>query len=394
MMKKAFFWFITLLLAVVIGVLLNHHRGFVFISVGHWSLETSLFVAGLTLLSIFILIHYTLDFLHWLRFFPLMLKNKLARHRLKRAHLKTRQGLIEFSEGHWRQAKDHLIKGLKDTDTPLLNYLTAARAAQEMGDFSQRDQYLREAQQIMPEARIAIELTQAQLQLAHQQWEQALATLRHLQSLSPHHAYVLKLLVQLYEQIKDWRDLIDLLPEIKKKNIFNELDFKQLQHRAYKEYLLILIKQDDATLIKQLMTSLPSSLIDNNDLTLQYAQYLIYKNQQIEAELILRKALKRQYDEALMQCYGLLNLGTKPLVFAETFLKTHPKASVLLLALGRLSKTNLLWGKAKDYLEQSIENGPTMAAYFTLGDLLEELHDEKGALLAYREGLKLNMLNL
>ncbi len=107
-------------------------------------------------------------------------------HRLtQNAQAITRKGLIEYSEGYWQKAQNHLMQALPNADTPLLNYLTAARAAQKMGDSTLRDHYLREAQQSMPEAKIAVELTQAQLQLANNQWEQALATLRHLHDLAP-----------------------------------------------------------------------------------------------------------------------------------------------------------------------------------------------------------------
>ena len=130
---------------------------------------------------------------------------------LKKHKLTTRKGLIEYSEGYWQKAKNHLIQALPNTDTPLLNYLTAARAAQKMGDSQLRDHYLREAQQSMPEAKIAVELTQAQLQLANHQWEQALATLRHLHDLAPQHPYVLKLLMNLYKEVRDWPQLIAIL---------------------------------------------------------------------------------------------------------------------------------------------------------------------------------------
>lgn len=67
----------------------------------------------------------------------------------------------------------------------------------------------------MPEAKIAVELTQAELQLANHQWEQALATLKHLQDIAPRHPYVLKLIMQLYQEVKDWPQLITILPDLK-----------------------------------------------------------------------------------------------------------------------------------------------------------------------------------
>lgn len=163
---------------------------------------------------------------------PGMVNKWHSRRLAQKAQATTRKGLIEYSEGYWQKAKNHLIQALPNTDTPLLNYLTAARAAQKMGDSKLRDHYLREAQQSMPEAKIAVELTQAQLQLANHQWEQALATLKHLQDLAPRHPYVLKLLMNLYEEIKDWQQLIALLPDLKRTTLFQ---IKLLNN--YKKYL-------------------------------------------------------------------------------------------------------------------------------------------------------------
>mgnify|MGYP000727120986 CR=1 FL=1 len=52
-------------------------------------------------------------------------------------------------------------------------------------------------------------MTQAELQLADQQLEQALATLKHLRSVAPKHTYVLRLLRRLYEQLGDYLETLD-----------------------------------------------------------------------------------------------------------------------------------------------------------------------------------------
>ena len=215
-MIRVILLFLLLLTSVWVGVYLKHDPGYVLIAFHHWTIETTLCITLIGLILIFFILHTFLLLLHWTIHIPLGFHNWLTKRRIQKAQATTRRGLIEFSEGHWLEARKHLIKALPDTETPLLNYLTAARAAQETGDNKLRDDYLREAQQSMPEAKIAVELTQAQLQLANHQWEQALATLRHLQDLSPQHPYVLKLLMHLYEEVKDWPQLISLLPALKR----------------------------------------------------------------------------------------------------------------------------------------------------------------------------------
>ena len=389
-MIRVILGFLVLLGSVWLGIQLQHDPGYLLIAINHWTVETTLWIAIVGLFLIFIILHTLLSLLHWIIHCPTSWHNWLSKRRIQNAQAKTRQGLIEFSEGHWLQAKNHLIKALPDTDAPLLNYLTAARAAQEMGDSKLRDDYLREAQQAMPEAKIAVELTQAQLQLANRQWEQALATLRHLQVLAPHHAYVLKLLMHLYEEVKDWPQLIALLPELNRYNVVSGDAYQRLQQHAYLQALLDLIKQDETQKIIEFVDILPKNLIHDATLMAEYSRYLLSKHFETEAESLLRRCLRKQYDERLIAIYGKINSNDKQLNFAESLLKEQPHSAALLLCLGRLSKTKNLWGKAKIYFEQSIEFGETPTAYMELGKLLEQLSDQAGACAAYRQGLSIS----
>ena len=388
-MIRAFLVFLLLLASVWLGIQLQHDPGYVLVAINQWTIETTVCVAAVVLILTFVILHTLLLLSHWIIHLPTSWGNWLAKRRIQQAQAKTRQGLIEFSEGHWLQAKNCLIKALPDTDNPLLNYLTAARAAQEMGDNKLRDDYLREAQQTMPEAKIAVELTQAQLQLANRHWEQALATLRHLQDLAPQHPYVLKLLMHLYEEVKDWPQLIALLPELKRKKVVSANAYYCLQQYAYLQALSDLIKQDQSQVITDFIASLPKNLIHDTGLMAAYSRYLLSKHDDSQAEALLRRCLRKQFDEQLIDIYGLVKGKEAQLSFAESMLKEQPHSAALFLCLGRLSKTKNLWGKARLYFEQSIEFGATPVAYLELGKLLEQLSDHPGASTAYQQGLLL-----
>lgn len=388
-MIRALCIFILLFASVWLGVELQRDPGYLLIAIDHWTIEMTLWVGIIGLILCFIVLHFLFNFLSFIAHLPTSWGKRLAKHRVQTAQAQTRRGLIEFSEGHWQQAKNHLIKALPDTDTPLLNYLTAARAAQEMGDNKLRDDYLRQAQQSMPEAKIAVELTQAQLQLANRQWEQALATLRHLQDLAPQHPYVLKLLVQLYEEVKDWPQLILLLPELKRHHAITDNAFTLLEHKAYLQAILDLIKQDQMDTLTTMMGKLPRHLTNDTQLIREYANYLLYKQDNVKAESILRCVLKKQFSEPLIALYGKTKVSESQLKFAESLLREHPHSHGLFLCLGRLCKTQNLWGKARVYFEQSIEFGESMEAYFELGELLLQLNSPTEALEAFKKGLLL-----
>lgn len=388
-MRRLFFIFILLLLSIYLGVKLKHDPGYLFISFKHWTVESTLWVALLGLMICFFAIHSLLILFGNI----LQIPNRIRRWRVKRRSIRaqqiTRKGLIEFSEGYWATAKNHLIKALPNTDTPLLNYLTAARAAQEMGDSNLRDKYLREAQQTMPDAKIAVELTQAQLQLANNQWEQALATLRHLHDLAPDHPYVLKQLMYLCQEVRDWPQLITLLPLLKKHKVLQGEAFEKLRSHTYLQAASDLAKIGNAEALSTLMSKLPKDLRLNPDLVHCYSAFLINNQQYKEAESLLRRCLRTTYDDDLITLYGLFYLNEKQVSFAESLIKKQDNSPLLYLCLGRLSLANKLWGKAKYYFEKSLSLQESPETYAALGQLSDQLHEADKARLAYQKGLNL-----
>lgn len=388
-MIRTVYDFLILLGSIFLGIQLQHDPGYVLVTLNHWSMETSLWVALFGLLLLFVFLHLLLQCCHKLYQAPSSISSWRAKRLAQKAQATTRRGLIEYSEGYWHKAQTHLIQALPNADTPLLNYLTAARAAQKMGDSKLRDHYLREAQQSMPEAKIAVELTQAQLQLANNQWEQALATLRHLQDLAPRHPYVLKLLMNLYEQVRDWPQMIGLLSDLKKHKVLSPQLFAQLEQKTYQQAMIDLAKQNHYEAIKKLFASRPKSLINNAAIIAEYVRILFKNLDYNEAEIILRTNLKKEFDAELIELYGQLVSDDRQLAFAEFLLKKYPHSAPLFLCLGRQCRSQHLWGKAKHYLEQSIQLYPTPEAYSELGTLHEKLNDALLACESYKKGLQL-----
>jgi HemY protein len=390
-MMRILIAFVILLGSVLLGIQLSNDSGYVLITINHWIVETTLWVAVFGLLLLFVVFHLFIQLFQKISQTPDTFHQWNSRRLTQKAQATTRQGLIEYSEGYWQKAKNHLIQALPNTDTPLLNYLTAARAAQKMGDSQLRDHYLREAQQSMPEAKIAVELTQAQLQLANHQWEQALATLRHLHDLAPRHPYVLKLLMNLYEEVRDWPQLIELLPHLRKNQILSEHDFQQLQLNAYLQYIIDLTKQNQSGTVTSVFNALPKPLGTNPTIVAEYTRFLLNNQDNTTAELLLKRCLKKEFSVELIDLFGQFHCGENQLTFAESLLKKNQHSAALYLCLGRLCIAQHLWGKAKHYLEQSIELSPTPLAYAELGSLHEQLNDQLQALESYKKGLKLEI---
>ena len=111
-MTRILFLLIMLFLAVFIGLQLNKDPGYVLIAVNQWTIETTLWFAVLASLIGFTVGHNFLIFLARIYRIPVDYQSWRAKHNEKMAQEKTRRGLIEFSEGYWSKAKNHLIKAL------------------------------------------------------------------------------------------------------------------------------------------------------------------------------------------------------------------------------------------------------------------------------------------
>lgn len=387
-MLRAIFLFILLAGSVVLGLQLQRDPGYILIAINQITVETTLWVGIFAVILAFVILYIIFHLLGSLYRSPRHFRQWRKRRNIASARRLTRKGLIEFSEGYWQDAKKHLLKALPYSDTPLINYLMAARAAQEMGDYTLRDNYLREAQHSMPETKIAVELTQAQLQLANKQWEQALATLRHLQDLAPRHPYVLKLLAKLYEAVKDWSQLINLLPELRKNQVVSKEQYDTMLMQSYLHQFRNLVDHRSYDEVVEFKSNLPKSLRNNPFFVAESAKFYQKHNQPEKAATIIQKSLSKQMNEKLINLYGDINADENHLKFSESLLAKYPHSAALFLCCGKLCLQLELWGKAKKYLQQSIEITPTKEAYWQLGCLLETLHQEEAVLL-FKKGYSL-----
>jgi HemY protein len=324
---------------------------------------------------------------------PRHLREYSRRRRAEHARQALNKGLIELSEGRFSAAERLLTRHAKDSDDPLINYLSAARAAQQLGAHARRDEYLRQAHEQTTGADMAVGLTQAELQLAHRQTEQALATLTRLHGLSPRHAYVLKLLARLYEQVGDWEQLTGFLPELRRRRVMPEERLEAMERAAYTGRLENAARRSNAEALDSAWEQMPKRLKEEDEIFQRYIEALRRQEGRLgAAEQLLRARLDKQWNETLARLYGELELAdpARQLQNAEAWLKEHAHSPALLYTLGRLCVRNRIWGKARSYYEASIGITPSVDAYLELGALLEQhIGDPDGARDCYRKGLEL-----
>ena len=311
------------------------------------------------------------------------------------------RGLMALVEGDWNKAEVYLIKGASHSQSPLVNYLAAARAAQQLGAVERRDGYLMQAYKDEPDADVAIGLVQAELQIKHHQTEQALATLTQLHDKKPKQDQVKSMLLHTYAELKDWDAMLELLPKVERAGILPREQIQAKQLEAYAGVLKCIGSNQDVRQADNLQATkeklnnawlnIPRKLRAEFHLIEVYTEEKLKLSDTLDCEPLIHKALKKQWDVALLGLYGLVEGKdlAKQLKFAESFIPGHARDAVLLLTLGRLSVRNKLWGKARSYLEESIAIPPLPEAYRTLATVLDELGEHDAAVVYYQKGLEL-----
>ena len=158
------------------------------------TLELSTFTLAVGLLLLFILGYILIATLVALFMAPRRISQNRENKRHANAQLDLKNGLVNLVEGHWKESEELLIKDVAYSETPLLNYLGAARSAHMSQNYQLRDEYLKTASAYGDEAEIAVAVSQASMQFESGQVEQARATLTHLRELAPSHPYPNELL--------------------------------------------------------------------------------------------------------------------------------------------------------------------------------------------------------
>ncbi len=319
---------------------------------------------------------------------PRLIGEAAGRYRAGRAGQKLTRGMIEVAEGNFARGEKLMARAAGTSDTPLLNYLQAARAAHLQGNDQRRDEWLKLAYENTPAATNAVLLTQAELQLDRHQYEQALATLRRIEENSRDHSYALGLLGKLYYRLEDWDSLGALLPRLKAQGRITAEAIRKWTVRVHREHL---DRAEDGDAVKAAWKNVPRNLRSDLELLEAYFSALIRIGNHEQAEKELAAALKKEWRGPLVRLFGLVegSDASKQLKRAESWLASHPEDPDLLLTAARLCLRNELWGKARSYLETVISLRPTPEAYQDYGQLLNRLGEGDAAADAFREGLSL-----
>lgn len=376
---------------------LRTQTGYVLIHLGDWSVETSL--AGLLLATV------VLGFSSWLLLrliaggmqLPESLRGSLRRRRQARAWNRFEEGFSQFLRGDYKTAERSLARSARDLPAGHLAYLTAARAAQGLGQgqdpgsAARREHYLQTViDQYAADAALA-ELVRAELALdrgdAAAARDAAVRACQH----APCAARAMTLRAQALCQLQDWDSLHALLTD---KSAATRLDPARAEDcwlRCLEARLAQAAAAAQAEQIRRIHAQAPEHIRDHARTRRAYARALAKAHAGAEAAAFIVATLEKDWDSALVECYGTLVLPDPlgQLTQAERWLATHGERAELLLAAGRCCLRSRLWGKARSYLQAAQRARAGADISLELARLSEQTGQQDEALQHYRTGLEL-----
>jgi HemY protein len=336
---------ILLFVAGLIGLPLLLHAialddSFVVFVFGQTTVEMPLWFVVAAMFTFSVGSYYAARMLRAVFLTPRRVNRWLDRRNQRKVNDLTLRGYLAMLEGNWLNASRDLQKAGDKSGSAALNYLLAAQARVENSDLASAEMLLRKAEQLLPDARIAIGIYQAQLLQKAGVPEKAHDILQTLAGENPRHAYLQKLLVDSYRLRGESETVLQILSR---------------QHRQ--------------------------KPLQDPDMITELCRLQISHGDGAAAEALLHKQLTRQWRTEWVSLYGQAqgHDGVKQLQAAEKWLRDHPEDPALILALAHICQRNRLWAKARDYYENYLQKQKDESAARELVQLLQSLGEQEKA---------------
>ncbi|GAB6263475.1 tetratricopeptide repeat protein [Photobacterium sp. CCB-ST2H9] len=389
-MIKLLLLVVALIAGLIFGPMLAGNQGYVLISAANQTLEMSLTTLILLVVVLFGLFFLLENLVKWLLSLSSVTRGWFSGRQSRKARQLTSSGLVKVLEGDWKQAEKLVVKSASHSDTPLLNYLAAAEAAQGQGQLHQRDEYLRQASELDSES-LAVALTRARLQCRQHQYEEAVATLQDMKSAHPRNPLLLELLKQCYLELEDWPALLGLIQPLKKYSTLSDEQADKLQEKAECGLMAQIAQHSGSDGLMGHWNSLNRKARQNPVLVACFVREMCARNADSEAYTVLREALRKKIEPQLISLMPTLKLTDyhPAIVTLQDLLRYDSGNATTHSALGQLYLREGKYPEARTHLEKAIELHPTVVDYSYLVETLEKLNDKAAAHRLSREGLAL-----
>lgn len=374
---------LTLVVALVTPMLIKE-PGYVYFRFAGYEIEMR-FVVALGLVIAFVFLFWLVVYLWRL---PKKTAKALSQNRSRKSFAK---GLLALSEGRWKESEKLLLSSVKNSPTPELGYMAAARAAVSQNKTEQAFEYLDEAEKATDNP-LTVDLTRSELWIKLEQNDKAKNLLNRILKSYPNNPRAVFLMTQASHNSGDWQNLRNILPKASKLELLpgeklNQMSFVSVQNQ--------LKSAESSQQLSDYWSQLSSAEKIQADNVITLAECANRFNTPKVAQKYVEKSLSQNLNHDLLNQWSRFSLDAHGKIkTAEKWLKTNQNDPQMLRVLGEMCMKQQLWGKTQSYLEQSLEIQPDKKTYQLLAEYFDAIQETDNALEAYRQAGKINHSNL
>ena len=360
--------------------LVDNLNGYVLLEFLNYSLETTVPLLILGLLSLYILIRVVI--LVWNS--PSRIKYILAERSAKRTKKLLNESLLLLSKGETVKARKRLKSAASSNQPILQTFLLNIELSEAAGDHDSREEWVEKSLIAFPKVKPYILNFVATLLINSKNYIDAKAYIDQLFDTNPTNPSAHKLLFELLVATKDY-DLV-------LRKVF-EFD-KHVDEDSLAEMFLKVIRDavHNNKPLESILERIPKSIEKHPLVMTGKIESWLANKEHIKAESVLRKLIPNTWNKTLILIYAdLENPSINELSGrVDNWLEDRPRDSNLWLAASRLAQRDGLWSKAKQCLERSIELSYSVSKYTELSLVLSELGEKEEALAALKSAREID----
>ena len=385
---KTLLWGLWLaLVAAAIAVLLQNNQGTVVAIAPPWRVDFSLnFFILIAMLSAWLCFRVGRVYQR-LRDFP----ERVRAYRERRSELgalrSLRESLKALFEGRFARAERAAQRAQSVPPVAALAALVGARAAHRMQEYERREQWLERAE---PDA----ELATARLVLSAEMWSEqrdsarALRIVEQLHETGARHIHAMRIALVAHLQSNHWEEAIRIVRVLDKHRGLPAPASMAYRVLAYRGQLRD--NAADVASLSRVWNAVPAADRATPELALEAAACFNRLGRGNDAASVLEHALKAQWTERLLdeyaRCAGI-NVSAA-IAQVEAWMQEHGRSAAALRCLGRICLRARLWGKARNYLEESQRTQADPDTALALGELAEAMGDDAAAAQCFRDAAR------
>lgn len=396
---RMLFWFVILsILAISLAVFVQENQSNIVLFYPPYRVELSLNFFLLLWLGSMLLFYISMRTIVTLIHLPARAVKHRRQQQLQRASQALCEALVYLTAGRFARSEKCAEKAQMWPAYKEVAALLGARAAQGLNEIQRRDHWLTQIN--TPELQPGKWVAMAEMQLESRDPESALNTIEKLQAQGGKQIHVHKLALRVYQQLKNYKEMLRLLRLLEKRHALHPVLLSSLKQQACEALM-----KEQRHHVEGLHTFWRS--LSSTERTLPYnadlaARLFISCGHYDKARILLEQALNTNWEPSLLVTYAdcvASGVSALPMISqVEKWLRVYPREVALHYALGRLCWHQRLWGKAQSSLETVLAFSDdkkvlVCLAHITLAQLHEELEVKDLAYQHYRAAALLEVGN-